>query len=382
MVRVIDQENGDNLELKENDSLGSQSNVEIIEESNIRQSRAEWLVARYKTFVLNSNVPGHEKLRDNDGKINQINRYKVYDQVLRKKTTDISQEEEDQADGQSVPAWLEPSRRKEFESENLEDIDQFISCTPKFRPSRFCLFTYTGFPLFLTITSLIQIIVFAYYYSGDRCNNCEISKFNSEMMNSALILPPVKDLFGYGEIWRVWTYQFLHANIEHLVTNVLLQFLAGATLEIVHGPLRTGVLYTTGVIIGGCFHIIISPQVALVGASGGGYTLLGVSLANVAMNYKEMNIYGKFIRILVLSLFMAAEIAVGIDRMSDENDQNVSWACHLGGALVGLSFGIVILKNFVLEKKEIYAQLVFLILFTLLLIATSTTLLVKYAIYL
>ena len=55
MVRAIDHENsGDNVELKENDSLGS-SNVEIIGERS--QSRKAWLAAHYKTFVLNSNVP-------------------------------------------------------------------------------------------------------------------------------------------------------------------------------------------------------------------------------------------------------------------------------------------------------------------------------------
>lgn len=40
-----------------------------------------------------------------------------------------------------------------------------------------------------------------------------------------------------GEIWRFWTYQFLHANIEHILSNILVASLLGITLEMVHGPL-------------------------------------------------------------------------------------------------------------------------------------------------
>jgi rhomboid-related protein 1/2/3 len=376
MVKILDDPEGENIELEKNDSLGS--TVEVIGETN--PSWRSKIADGYKQFVLNSNIPQHTTVRETNGNIIQVNRSKVMEDFRRKRM----EKEEDETDGTSAPAWLQPSRRKEYESTiSTQNIDELITCWPKCsRSSGMCLYSYTGFPLFITITSIIQICVFAYYYTGDRCNECNVASFNQEIMKSSLILPPVKQLLSYGEIWRVWTYQFLHANLEHIMINVFLQLCIGTTLEIVHGPVRVGALYTTGVIIGGCFHLMVSPEQTLVGASGGDYTLLGVMLANVAMNYKEMSFLGKCIRIVVLVLFFIAEVGVAIGRMIDIGDGNVSWACHLGGALVGLTFGIVILKNFVLTKKEIYAQLSFLVLFTLLLMATSITLLAKYSIYL
>ena len=64
------------------------------------------------------------------------------------------------------------------------------------------------------------------------------------------------DIWDY-DVWRLWTYQFAHAGIGHLLPNVLCQIIFGTLLEIVHGPLRVGSLYTIGVIFGGCFSLIV-----------------------------------------------------------------------------------------------------------------------------
>ena len=63
------------------------------------------------------------------------------------------------------------------------------------------------------------------------------------------------------QIWRLWTYQFVHNGYVHLVTNLLYQMIFGVLLEIVHGPLRVGALYTIGVIFGGVFSMTIEERV-------------------------------------------------------------------------------------------------------------------------
>ena len=143
-----------------------------------------------------------------------------------------------------------------------------------------------------------------------------------------------------GQIWRFWTYQFLHANIEHILSNILVSSLLGITLEMVHGPLsqdfklmlsacslvrnsnqhrlksisRIATLYTVGVILGACYHLIITPNSYLVGASGGCYALIGAQVANFLLNFKEYTIWSKIIRAAVLGCFLLADVAMAVIR--------------------------------------------------------------------
>jgi membrane associated rhomboid family serine protease len=52
------------------------------------------------------------------------------------------------------------------------------------------------------------------------------------------------------EVWRFWTYQFVHVGYSHVCYNVFLQLLAGIPLETVHGSWRLFALYQVGVICG------------------------------------------------------------------------------------------------------------------------------------
>ena len=116
----------------------------------------------------------------------------------------------------------------------------------------------------LGLNEKFQIAGFVYFYTGDRCSGtCSIQNYNPVMSKSIFILPSLRWVFKFklcdwltapnlhlvilktnlsevqmnGEIWRFWTYQFLHANIEHILSNILVSSLLGITLEMVHGPL-------------------------------------------------------------------------------------------------------------------------------------------------
>lgn len=184
-----------------------------------------------------------------------------------------------------------------------------------------------------------------------------------------------KSLFPTGEVWRLYTYQFLHANLSHLVCNVFLQLFIAVILEVVHGPVRIGAIYTIGVVFGACAHLMIDGTY-LVGASGGVYSLIGVLIANYSMNFTEMSLMGKIIRGSVIGTLALVEIVMSIERTVG-NGGNVSWSAHAGGFIAGLLIGIVILKNFVLTKKEIYIQIGSLVILVLLTLATVVILLVQ-----
>lgn len=148
-------------------------------------------------------------------------------------------------------------------------------------------------------------------------------------MTSNLLVTP-KDKMGY-EFWRLYTYQFVHAGWEHLFGNCLMQLLIGIPLEMVHGPLRVGLIYSIGVIVGGCTDLIVTPTIGLVGASGGVYALLTAFIANIVINFDVMTILGKIARLIPISVFLIADIAGAVQRSISTTHDNVSWAAHLGG---------------------------------------------------
>ena len=69
------------------------------------------------------------------------------------------------------------------------------------------------------------------------------------------------------------------------------QLFLGVPLEIVHGPLRIGVIYLAGVLFGGLLTSITDPGEFLAGASGGVYALMLVHLPTIIMNWKEMKTF-------------------------------------------------------------------------------------------
>lgn len=70
--------------------------------------------------------------------------------------------------------------------------------------------------------------------------------------------------------------------------NLLVQLLVGLPLEMVHGSARIGTVYLAGVLAGSLGTSVFDADVYLVGASGGVYALLAAHLANVLINYNNM----------------------------------------------------------------------------------------------
>uniref|UniRef100_A0A1A8RN55 rhomboid protease n=1 Tax=Nothobranchius rachovii TaxID=451742 RepID=A0A1A8RN55_9TELE len=52
------------------------------------------------------------------------------------------------------------------------------------------------------------------------------------------------------EAWRFISYMFVHAGVEHIVGNLLMQLLLGIPLELVHKGFEVGMVYLSGVLAG------------------------------------------------------------------------------------------------------------------------------------
>ncbi|KAG1654547.1 Protein rhomboid [Nymphon striatum] len=169
-------------------------------------------------------------------------------------------------------------------------------------------------------------------------------------IDSLLIYRPDKRL----EIWRFLLYTLLHAGWLHLSFNLIVQLLVGLPLEMVHGSLRIGTVYMAGVLAGSLGTSIFDSDVYLVGASGGVYALLAAHLANVLLNYNQME-FGVF-RLIGVFLVASADVGYAIyNRYAAEpHGQPISYIAHLTGALAGLTIGLLVLKNF---EQKLHEQL-------------------------
>ncbi|XP_050423690.1 protein rhomboid isoform X2 [Adelges cooleyi] len=214
-------------------------------------------------------------------------------------------------------------------------------------------------PLFILMITIFELGAYLYYYSLSLDSTPPPDLWGpyaapSVPMDSVFIYRPDKR----QQLWRFMLYMFLHASWVTLVFNLTVQLLVGLPLEMVHGSLRIGVVYIAGVLAGSLGTSVFDSNVCLVGASGGVYALLAAHLANVLLNYNNME-FGVF---RLLGLLFIASVDVGFAvywRYAFEpfssNSPPVSYVAHIAGALAGLTIGLLVLKNF---EQKLHEQLI------------------------
>uniref|UniRef100_A0A8C6VK33 Rhomboid-related protein 2 n=1 Tax=Naja naja TaxID=35670 RepID=A0A8C6VK33_NAJNA len=143
------------------------------------------------------------------------------------------------------------------------------------------------------------------------------------------------------EAWRFLSYMFLHAGVEHIIGNLVLQLCLGIPLELVHKGHRVGAVYLAGVIGGSLASSICDPLLGLVGASGGVYALIGGYFMNIILNFREMIPLFGIARLLFIGLIAIKNICVCVCF-----SPKVSFVAHIAGGLAGMSVGYVIFSNF------------------------------------
>ena len=152
-------------------------------------------------------------------------------------------------------------------------------------------------------------------------------------VTSLFSLRPVQVVDSFF-IWQLFTYIFLHADVFHLLINMLILFMFGCELERYWGNRQFWRYFVVaGVGAGFCVMVVnlFSPQGSTLGASGAIYGLLlayGLSFPNRI--------------IFVMLLFpVPAKYAVlifgGIAFLSSISGSStrISHSAHLGGMLVG-----------------------------------------------
>lgn len=151
----------------------------------------------------------------------------------------------------------------------------------------------------------------------------------------ALDLQGLKDL----QIWRIFTYGICHANVQHLLFNMIGVWVFGRMVESVYGSKETLAFFGLAVALSGLAQIGVSAlsegATSVIGASGG---VLGfVTLA--ATNFPRAPMHLLFIPVPIeLKWIAVAYVGLDLFQVAGNRGGNVANFAHLGGAAVGVLY--------------------------------------------
>lgn len=143
------------------------------------------------------------------------------------------------------------------------------------------------------------------------------------------------------------TYAFLHGDIFHLGGNMLFLWVFGDNVEDALGHFRYLVFYLLCAISGAVVHGLVAPdsQMPLIGASG---AIAGIVAAYLILHPKVKIWILAFGRIplripayITLGLWILFQFSMFLLGGEDQ----ISWACHIGGIVAGAALVLILRRN-------------------------------------
>ncbi|XP_055305012.1 rhomboid-related protein 2-like [Sitodiplosis mosellana] len=203
-------------------------------------------------------------------------------------------------------------------------------------------------PLTMITFSIVEIIMFLVdiiYFSEDKYNRKPVGE-NTNGPAALFIYNPYRRV----EAWRFITYMFVHADVMHIMMNLIIQLFLGVALELVHHWWRVALVYLAGVLAGSMGTSIVSPNIYLAGASGGVYALITAHIATIIMNWKEMEY--AIVQLFLFLTFCITDFGFTAWRYFNNIYDQVGYVSHLCGAIAGLLVGIGVLQNLEVRRWE------------------------------
>jgi len=155
----------------------------------------------------------------------------------------------------------------------------------------------------------------------------------------ALYRPAVQD----GEWWRLFTCQFLHANIMHILNNLVSLYFISFFLEPLLGKWRFIFIYLACGLSASIASIYWHENTLSVGASGAIFGMYGFMLALITLKVFEPHLNRIFLTIA--GLFVGINLVMGIAGSVDN-------AAHIGGLVFGFFIGLLLSSKIEDEIKE------------------------------
>ena len=134
-------------------------------------------------------------------------------------------------------------------------------------------------------------------------------------------------------IWQLFTYQFLHGGLFHLLFNMLALWMFGCDLERQWGSRFFTKYYFVSAIGGGILNAVLMPSqmVPSIGASGGIY---GILLA-YGLTYPNRTVYFYFLFPIKMKHFVMIIGAISLYSSFTASHTGIAHLAHMGGMVFG-----------------------------------------------
>ncbi len=149
------------------------------------------------------------------------------------------------------------------------------------------------------------------------------------------------DLFWTGQIWRLFTFTYLHSPVDftHILFNLLGLYFFGSPLERRWGGKNFFLFYTAGGFVASLLYVLLTtlhvldPHALLVGASGGVLATLGACAAL----FPQFRVIFVFFPVPIRTMAVIL-VALYTFNLSTRGVNAGGDACHLAGLAFGIYF--------------------------------------------
>ncbi|MES9684977.1 hypothetical protein CN514_21625 [Bacillus sp. AFS001701] len=144
------------------------------------------------------------------------------------------------------------------------------------------------------------------------------------------------ELVKQGEIWRLFTYAFMHGSYAHFFMNMTFMIILGRPLERALGSVKFLLFYLLSVILTGLIiNFNYSPNTVETGASGVGYAFLGMYLFITVFRKKMLFSDDRKFVITFLGIGLLSSLII----------PSTSLTGHLAGMVIGFIITPLLLKK-------------------------------------
>lgn len=150
----------------------------------------------------------------------------------------------------------------------------------------------------------------------------------------------------HGQIYRLISHMFVHANYMHLFGNAFVLFTVGSRLECLIGKIKYVLVYLVSGLVASIFVLVFQSNLDTVGASGALYGVLAYLIILSYINRQEMY-YSFYDWLIPLAIFGCAETFFS---------PGISIWEHVGGFVAGLLLAYISRKKMKIEVENIVVK--------------------------